>query len=201
VRPAARRLTVSAVASAVALSAAACGGGSRSTATDPGPPALAQVSTAAATPAAAAKPGPAIKAACPLLSPALIASVLGVRRPEATERRAVTTAGGTLFGCHYRSGGQYVELWVAVSALAGRADQAASLTIRRYTGTLTAVPGLGDAAYYTDSAPSGSAPRTQALVTARAEGRQMRVVTLNTFLGGRPRARIIVLARTVLERI
>jgi len=200
-----RRLAVSIIAwigaSAVALGAAACGGGSHGTAaTDTGPPALAQVSTAAPPPATA-KPGPVIKAACPLLSPALIASVLGVRRPAAIERPAVKTNGGTLLGCHYQSGGRYVELWVSVAALSGRADQAASLAIRRYTGTLNTVPGLGDAAYYTDSALSRSGPRPQALVAARAEGRQMRVITLSTFLGGRPEKKIITLARAVLERI
>ena len=98
-------------------------------------------------------------------------------------------------------GGRYVELWVSVADLSGRADQAASLAIRRYTGTLSTVPGLGDAAYYTDSALSRSGPRPQALVTARAEGRQMRVITLSTFLGGRPEKKIVKLARAVLERI
>jgi hypothetical protein len=194
-------IAVSIAVSITALGAAACGGGSHATATDTGAPALAQVSTAAAPPPASVKPGPAITAACPLLSPGLIASALGVRRPAATERPAVKTAGGTLFGCHYQSGGRYIELWVSVAARSGSADQAASLAIRRYTGTLNAVSGLGDAAYYTDSALSRSNPRLQALVAARAEGRQMRVITLSTFLGGQPKHTIIALARAVLERI
>jgi hypothetical protein len=201
-------IAVSIAVSITVLGAAACASGSHATATDTGAPALAQVSTAAAPPPAAArpgsagaKPGPAITAACPLLSPGLIASALGVRPPAATERPAVKTAGGTVFGCHYQSGGRYVELWVSVAARSGSADQAASLAIRRYTGTLNAVPHLGDAAYYTDSALSRSGPRPQGLVAARAEGRQMRVITLSTFLGGQPEDTIITLARAVLERI
>jgi hypothetical protein len=200
-------VTAPIAASAVVLSAVACGGGSGGgggaggTATDTEPPPLAQVSTAAPVPSVTAKPGPVIEAACPLLSPAVIASALGLRRPAAAERPAVKTSGSTLVGCHYQSGGQYVELWVAISPLSGTADQAASLAIRRYSGTLNSVPGVGDAAYYTDSTLSRAGPRPQALVAARAEGRQMRVVTFSTFLGGNPKEKIVTLARAVLERI
>jgi hypothetical protein len=187
----------------LALATAACGktspAGSAPASTQP--PALAQVSTAPAVPPATAPPGPAIKAACPLVSPARVAAILGVPQPVATERPAIEQGGSALYTCHYQSGGQWVEVLVTISQLTGSADQAASLAIRRYTGTIAAVPGVGDAAYYTDSALSPTQPRPEGLVTARAEGRQMRVITLSAFLGGSPKPKVIALARTVLERI
>jgi hypothetical protein len=196
-----RRIILSIATPTVALCVACGGRGSPSTAGKSGPPPLAQVSTAAAVPSSTRKPGPVIRAACPLLSPAHIASTLGVRPPTAAERPIIKATGGTSYICHYQSGGQYVELFISITPVSGTADQAAALTVRRYTGTLNSVPGVGDAAYYSDSGLSSTGARPQTLVTARAEGRQMRVVTLNTFLGGNPKDKIITLARAVLDRI
>jgi hypothetical protein len=199
-----RSLGVAAVAfPVIGLAIAGCrpGGSPGAAATTTTPPALAQVSTAAAAPVSKLPPGPEIRAACPLVSAAKVASLLGVPSAVATERPAASSGGSAVYTCNYQAGGQSAMVIISVSPVTVSADQAASLAIRRYTGTMNSVPGVGDAAYYNDSAPASSATRVEGLVTARAEGHQMRLVILTTYLGGSPRAPIIALARAVLAKI
>jgi hypothetical protein len=60
-----------------------------------------------------------------------------------------------------------MELWVTITPATSTAQQTVDQVIRRYSGTLEPVPGLGDAAVY-----SGGATPSQSLVTARVEGAQ-----------------------------
>jgi hypothetical protein len=184
-----RTLAVTLAASLLPLTA--CGGGGSPDATESEAPPLSEVSPVAPLPSSTRTPGPELKAACPLLPPARLVSVLGAREPEPHE-----DPGGPLARtCRYvsASGGMY--LIVATEPANGTADQTASRVIQRYTGTLAKVPGLGDAAYYTNG------PGGQTMVTTRAEGPQMRTVTFSCRFPGDPKDKLVVLLRGVLERI
>lgn len=187
-----RTVSVAVMLSVTGLAATACGGGSSQHPASEPPP-LAQVSTP--PPPAAIRPaGPAITAACPLLKPTQLTAA-GLRNTKPTETSPVAA----LHTCHYQAGAQYVELMVSTTPASGTADQAASLAIKRYTGTLRSIPRLGDAAYYTGTA--GSSPTVQTVVVSRAEGTQMRLITLIGFLKGDAMNRMTALIRVVLTKV
>ena len=187
-----RIVPVAVMLSVAGLAATACGGGSTQHPASEAPP-LAQVSTP--PPPAATRPaGPAITAACPLLKPTQLTAA-GLRNAKPTERSTVAA----VRTCRYQAGAQHVELWVSTTPTSGTADQAASLVIKRYTGTLRSIPQLGDAAYYAGTA--GTSPTVQTMAVARAEGTQMRLITLGGFLKGDAMKRMTALARVVLTKV
>src|SRR5258706_11421540 len=126
-----RKKVIAARAARAARALLAGCGGSGSPADEPAQPALAVASSAKA-PSNDRTPGPALTAACPLLSPATVAATLGGKAPSATG----STAGGA-FSCQYQlDGGHWVQLWVVDHAPTGTAAQAVNAMISRYQGTL-----------------------------------------------------------------
>ncbi|GAA2433052.1 hypothetical protein GCM10010191_53850 [Actinomadura vinacea] len=168
----------------------ACGGGSPDAAESEAPP-LSEVSKAPPPPSSTRTPGPAIKAACPLLPPSRLVSVLGARKPVPNE----DPGGPAARICRYVSASGGMTLIVATEPAGGSADQMAARVIQRYSGTLEKVPDLGDAAYYSNGQGG------QIMVVSRAEGPQMRTVTFMCRLPGEPRDKLVPLLRGVLERI
>lgn len=191
------KLLVPFVVGLMSMAAVACGHSAAPTTSKTEPPPLAQVSQTPVLPASTRPPGPTINLACPLLSRAEIAAKLGIHVTSVQERQAVPS----VHTCHYQAGSQYVELWVSVEPATGTADQAVNLAIKRYSGTLQSIPGLGDAAYYSGDAGPSANPTVQTLITAQVEGQQMRMVSLLGFLSGDSKDKLTVLARSVLKKI
>jgi hypothetical protein len=192
-----RSLLVAVVWLAVGLPAAAgCGGGSSSDAGESEAPPLAQVSTVPVLPSSSRSPRPAVTSACRLLRPAKVAATLRLSGPRATEG----PGGPTYRSCRYQARSQYVQLFVSTEPASGTADQAASLSVKRYIGTLQSLPGLGDAAYYT-GAPVTGGTTVQGVVVAVAEGAQMRLINLIGFLQGDAKDGLASLARSVLAQV
>lgn len=192
-----RRLLAPSVVGLMSTAAVACGHSAAPTTSKTEPPPLAQVSQTPVLPSSTRPPGPAINRACPLASQAEVAATLGVHVTSVQERQSVPTA----HTCHYQADNQYVELWVSVEPATGTADQAVNLAIKRYSGTLQSIPGLGDAAYYSADAGSSANPTVHTLMAAQVEGQQMRMITLVGFLSGDPKDKLTVLARSVVKKI
>ncbi|MFC5750547.1 hypothetical protein [Actinomadura rugatobispora] len=185
-----RRFLV-ALSAASLLPLAACGGGGSPGAAESEAPPLSEVSPMAPPPSSTRTPGPELKAACPLLPPGRLVSVLGARDPKPHE-----DPGGPLARtCRYVSTSGGMFLIVGTEPANGTADEMASRVIRRYSGSLVKVSGVGDAAYY-QNGPGG-----QTMVVTRAEGPQMRTITFSCRFPGDPKDKLVVLLRGVLERI
>lgn len=192
------RLLAPFVVGVMSTAAVACGHSAAPTTSKTEPPPLAQVSQTPVLPSSTRPPGPAITRACTLAGRAEVAATLGIHVTSVQERQTVPTS----HICHYQAdNNQYVELWVTVEPATGTADQAVSLAIKRYSGTLQSIPGLGDAAYFSGDAGPSANPTVQTLLAAQVEGQQMRMVILMGFLSGDSKAKLTVLARSVLKKI
>lgn len=185
-----RRTTLAVVLAVAVVALAGC-----AKAAEPDKAPLGIASSAVPAQASARPPGPVLIAACPLLSAALVATTLGVAAPTTNEESAPGGPAGSGYICRYAWSGGWLQVIIWVSPLSGTADQAVQHSIGRYTGTLDPVPGLGDAALYEGSSTYST------VIVARAEGNEMRLLTLITFITGNPKDKVIALARTVLDRI
>jgi hypothetical protein len=181
---------------------AACGAG--------GPPApapssdrpLSQVSQSAPPPVSTRPPGPVITSGCQELSAAQVAVALGVPAVTAKAGYSLDDPSGTsVRSCDYLGGGPHAELMIDTRPATRTPRQAISLALRQYSGTLASIPGLGDAAYYVGPAQPTTGLTAQVLVTAVAEGSQLRTVTIFAFCKDGVQAQLTSLARAVLARV
>jgi hypothetical protein len=163
---------------------------------------LSEVSQSATLNASARPPGPVITSGCQELSAGQVAVALGVPAVTAKAGISLNEPGGTYVrSCDYLGGGPHAELMIDTRTATRTPRQAISLALRQYSGTLTSIPSLGDAAYYVGPDQPAAGLNAQVIVTAVAEGSQLRTITIFAFCHGRVQAQLTSLARAVLARV
>jgi hypothetical protein len=168
-------------------------------AAEPDLPSLAEsAASSSAVAPPAGPPGPAVSAACPLLSEAEVEQALGHPVAFAREEPGGSGPDGGAFTCGYGFGDGNAMMIVSITpAAAGSAQQQVDRSVQSYSGELETLTDLGDAAIYND----WPGTKWEYVTTAKASGDEVRTVHLAAFLDGELRPGLIELARLVMDRI